>query len=850
MPQPARYINWVNIVLIVATVAVVALFAFGARTAWHAAHTSDEIFHNFEVHQEIRLILSAIKDAETGERGFLITGNESYLEPYHVGLGHADEHVRKLRTYAEAGEISFEQFSALQKLIADKRAEMEETIAARREGQDAEAMVRARELVVTDRGKILMDQIRSITAEMLDARAEEMRRLQQLAGNLATQHFGMIAVGLLLTLGSFMAAAAFTNMERAERNRAARIVQTERSRLLAVVDASMDAVVAVDSDQKIVMFNPIAEDVFQRRERDVKGQHFQVLVPKRFYTAFDSLMNPANIDGPIRSAVCDGAMIYALKTDGSEFPAEAVVTRSIVEGSPLFTVILRDVTERETGRTRLREQTAILSRIRDAIHTRDLNDRIQTWNDGAQKLYGWTASEAIGKPGSSLLQGRETELESEIKTRLLHDGLWIGERHNKTKAGEDLIIESRRSLIVDDAGQPISQLVIDIDITNEKRLEQIERRSQRLESIGTLTSGIAHDLNNVLTPITMGAKLLRRKATDPQQTGLLETISASAERGAAMIKQLLSFAGGTSGPRETVDVQELINEACGILEHTLAKTVTVNTEIAVTPWPILGDSTELSQVLMNLAINARDAMPDGGTLTFELENVELTDKAPRAGMPPGQYVRVSVVDTGTGMTQNVIERIFDPFFTTKDQGKGTGLGLATCMGIVKSHNGNMSVYSEPGKGTKFTIYLPAHKGDVIPGVEALAETFPKGSGQQILVVDDEEAIRVMVQATLESYGYRVITAAGGAAAIAMFEQLYPEIDLVVVDMMMPEVDGPMTMKAMRSISPNAKIIASSGLRKPESGKDSIEGSDGFLSKPYTDELLLQTIRNVLRESLP
>jgi two-component system cell cycle sensor histidine kinase/response regulator CckA len=389
--------------------------------------------------------------------------------------------------------------------------------------------------------------------------------------------------------------------------------------------------------------------------------------------------------------------------------------------------------------------------------------------------------------------------------------------------------------------------VIDIDITDEKRREQVERRSQRLESIGTLTSGIAHDLNNVLTPITMGAKLLRRKAIDPQQTGLLDTISASAERGAAMIKQLLSFAGGTSGPREAIDLQALIQEACGILQHTLTQTVVVKSEISETPWSIPGDSTELSQVLMNLAINARDAMPNGGTLTFEAANVSLADNAPTLGLTPGKYVRVSVIDTGIGIQKDVIERIFDPFFTTKDQGKGTGLGLATCMGIIKSHAGNMSVYSEPGKGTRFTIYLPAQQGDVEVTAEVLADTYPEGSGQRVLVVDDEESILQMVQVTLESYGYRAITVVGGAAAIAMFEQRHAEIDLVIIDMMMPDVDGPMAIKAMRSIAPEAKIIASSGLRKPDHGKDSIEGSDGFLPKPYTDELLLQTIKNVLNE---
>lgn len=845
MPQQARYINWVNILLAIATVAVVALFAVGGITAWNAAQTSDDIFHNFQVHQEIRSVLSAIKDAETGERGFLISADEKYLERYHIGIGHADDHLEALQAYAERGEVSPERFARLRQLIADKRAEMEDTIAARRLGPDAEAFNRVKEIVVTDRGKLMMDQIRSITGEMLDAREAEMAKLQTLAGSLATQHFIMIAVGLLMTVGTFAAAAAFTNMERAERNRAAAKVHTERSRLQAVIDSSMDAVVAVDHHKSIVMFNPIAEDVFLRRERDVIGQPFQTLIPERFRKVFQPLIDDSST-GPPRTKVNDGAIISGMKTDGTEFPAEAVVSRSMVDGHALFTVILRDVTERETGRVRTREQTAVLSRIRDAIHTRDLEDRIQTWNDGAQKLYGWTAIEAIGKPGTALLTGTSVDAEADVLSRLLADGVWIGERQNKTRDGQELIIESRRSLIVDESGRPTSQLVIDVDITDDKRREQVERRSQRLESIGTLTSGIAHDLNNVLTPITMGAKLLRRQTTDPRQMGLLDTISSSAERGAAMIRQLLSFAGGTSGPREVVDIKQLIDEACSILEHTLTHSIRVQADVTGGLSPIQGDATELSQVLMNLAINARDAMADGGTLTFEAANVSLRENASTVGLPPGNYVRVSVIDTGDGIPADIIERIFDPFFTTKDQGKGTGLGLATCMGIVKSHDGNMSVYSEPTKGTKFTIYLPAQQGDVKQDVAALAEIFPEGRGQLILLVDDEESILQMAQATLESYGYRAITAVGGAAAVTMYEAMHAEIQLVIVDMMMPEVDGPMTIQAIRAIRSDAKIIASSGLRKPEHGKGSIEGSDSFLPKPYSDELLLQTIKNVLK----
>lgn len=477
---------------------------------------------------------------------------------------------------------------------------------------------------------------------------------------------------------------------------------------------------------------------------------------------------------------------YAVKADGTQFPAEAVVSRSVIDGELLFTVMLRDVTERETGRARLREQTGILARIRDAIHVRDLNDKILTWNDGARNLFGWDSSQTLGRPAAEVLSGMSRSSESQIFEELLRNGVWVGEREITTRDGRVRLIESRRSLIVDSSGQPASQLVIDTDITDQRQRERIERRSQRLESIGTLTSGIAHDLNNILTPITMGARLLRNYVNDQPCSGLVDTIVSSADRGASMIRQLLSFAGGTSGARELLDVSVLIGEACGILRHTLPGSVSVGTNVGNSLWPIMADSTELSQVLMNLAINSRDAMSDGGVLTFEAVNATLTQTSSHTQLPPGKYVRISVSDTGTGIPFKILERIFDPFFTTKDQGKGTGLGLAMCMGIVKSHGGTFSVYSEPGRGTKFTFYLPACERDTDKTSKSDERNFPAGNGQKILLVDDEESILQIACATLELRGYTVITAQGGVAAIRILAEQHAGIDAAIVDRRFPQ----------------------------------------------------------------
>ncbi len=848
MPKLSNNSTWVHTLLIAATIGVIALCLFGGYTAWNAAENSEQILRNSQVQFQVRSIVAAIKDAETGQRGFLITGDEKYLSSFHTGFSKADEHLASLHNHSATGQLMPEQFAQLKQRIADKREILQAAIDARRDGPDEVAFAKARDVVATGRSKLLMDQIEALSGEILAAQDDKQEQLERRANRLAGQHVAALSIGLVLTLGTFLSAAVVTHRETSERNRAVLRLRTERARHVAVIDASMDAVVAVDHEGNVVMLNPMAETLFQQRERDVVGQSFLRLVAENFRPEFASLLDPANTDAPQRSRVAVGKVVYVRKSNGIEIPVEAVVSRSKIDGDVLFTAMLRDVTERETGRLRLREQTEILARIRDSIHVRDLQDRIQSWNDGAQKLFGWDAAEAIGKTAASLLAGTSEHNEAQILMDLLTNGMWNGTREVTTKDGRIRDVESRRSLIVNNEGQPTSQLVIDIDITEEKRRERTERRSQRLESIGTLTSGIAHDMNNILTPITMGARLLRNYNSNEQISGLIDTIVSSADRGTEMIRQLLSFAGGASGPRKLVDLNELIEETCGILRHTFTSKISVRARADSALSPILADATELSQVLMNLAINARDAMPNGGELTFEGSNITLNENTAHVQLPPGRYVCVSVSDSGIGMPPNVADRIFDPFFTTKEQGKGTGLGLATCLGIIKSHEGAISVYSEPGRGTKFTFYIPAQEGVTESQIQPVGSESSAGQGQTILLIDDEESILRIAKATLEFHGYKALTAVGGANGISMFQQEQSRIDIVIVDMMMPEFDGSEVINALKGIRSNVPIIASSGLKKPEYGKGSLESTVGFLSKPYNDEHLLRIVQLTLKNN--
>jgi len=387
-----------------------------------------------------------------------------------------------------------------------------------------------------------------------------------------------------------------------------------------------------------------------------------------------------------------------------------------------------------------------------------------------------------------------------------------------------------------------------IDLTERKKSEQHALRTQRMESIGTLAGGIAHDLNNSLGPIIMSLDLLKMKFPEHENQELLAIISACAHRGADMVRQVLSFARGVEGRRMEVQVRHLIQEVEKIANETFLKNIQIRTIIPNDLWTVLGDPTQLHQVLLNLCVNARDAMPNGGPLTISAENRTLD--AHYAGMSSnlpakgGPYVFLQVRDGGTGIAPDIMEKIFDPFFTTKEVGKGTGLGLSTSLAIVKSHGGFIQADSKAGKGTEFDVYLPALTELSAAATALFVAEMPRGNNELILVVDDEVAVRQITQQTLEAYGYRVLVASDGVEAIATFARQGPEIAAVLTDMMMPELDGPATIRVLRKMNPKLRIITASGLATHGHDAASL-GVHHVLLKPYAASTLLQTLKQVL-----
>jgi PAS domain S-box-containing protein len=508
----------------------------------------------------------------------------------------------------------------------------------------------------------------------------------------------------------------------------------------------------------------------------------------------------------------------------------------------------QEIQERKRSEQKIREQAALLDISSDAILVKDLENHILFWNQGAERLYGWKAQDAIGKNANQLLY-RDASPQLPNNPTIVEKGEWQGELHQATKDGKTIIVASRWTVVRDEDGQPKSVLTVNTDITEKKQLEAQFLRAQRMESIGTLASGIAHDLNNALTPIMMTVQLLEAKVQDQQSQEWLSLLETNVRRAADLVKQVLSFARGIEGKRTTLWLNRLISEIEHIVKQTFSKAIEIRTDVPKhNLWTISGDATQLHQVLMNLCVNARDAMPEGGILQISARNMWLDEQYVRMNLDAkvGPYVVITVSDTGTGIKSDILDRIFEPFFTTKDLGKGTGLGLSTVIGIIKSHGGFVKVLSEVGQGTEFQVYLPVTQTRQVECTPPGHNEFPSGHGELILVVDDEESIREMTKASLEKNAYNVLVASDGIEAVALYTQHKEKISAVLIDMMMPSMDGPTTIRILQKINPQVKVIGVSGLVSNHQMIDIIGHSvKTFLPKPYTSNDLLKNLQTVL-----
>jgi len=632
---------------------------------------------------------------------------------------------------------------------------------------------------------------------------------------------------------------------RRESRQAETAMRESEHKYRQLFEALSDAVFVIDeATGRIIDTNPQAESLLGRTRTEILGSNqAQLFAPKNEHPGFDALRAAA------AGKHAGGCELEIFRQDGSRVAIHASASRIELYGRPLLLTVLRDVTERNRMDEQLRQLSQAVEQSPASIIITDPAGTITYVNPKFTSLTGYTFAEAIGKNVRFLKSGETSPTTyAELWTTIISGKAWHGEFHNRKKSGELYWESASISPIFNESGAVTHFLAVKEDITDRRKLEALFFRSQRMESIGQLAGGIAHDLNNLLAPILLSVQMLRSEVKTKQGISILSMLESNTCRGAGIIRQLLTFARGVEGRHVLLQPARLINEVGEIIAETFPKSITLKTDLKKSRRLVYGDLTQLHQVLLNLAVNARDAMPQGGTLDLGLEDIVLDAAAARfiPGANPGAYVLIKVADTGTGIPTEIAERIFDPFFTTKGQEKGTGLGLSTVLGIVKSHNGCIHLESVPGHGTVFKVYLPANQESAVQTGDPVPAAPPPGQGELILIVDDEEPVRAIATFILEKNGYRTLTAENGQEALALYTAQGSQIDLVATDLNMPVMGGLDTIAAIRKLNEHARIVVITGAELPGGTSVGKDGNvQGVLKKPFDAAVLLKTLHDVL-----
>lgn len=522
--------------------------------------------------------------------------------------------------------------------------------------------------------------------------------------------------------------------------------------------------------------------------------------------------------------------------------------------------IARDITERKAAQTALEEserlQKTIFNGICDPAWMKTRDGVFLAVNRAWCATTGRKEAEVIGKKDSELFDAAIYQRIHQYDTAVLDSGKPLRVEAFYSKEPGDTWFETAITPIIDPKGRISGVIGIAREITERKQMEEKLLRSQRMESIGALAGGIAHDLNNILGPIMMSASMLRETHAQSTRDELIVAIQEAAQRGADIVRQVLTYTRGAQSESKPLNPHGLIVQVERILRETLSKSITLNAALPQDLWNITGNPTQLQQVLVNLCVNARDAMPQGGRISLKAGNCEInpSEVDPTAEVAPGRFVKVEVIDSGIGISQEIIGKIFEPFFTTKEPGKGTGLGLSTVKGIVKKHGGFITVDSKIGQGSKFCVYIPATSQTLLPAASPpppRPDSLPTGQGQKVLVVDDEIPICKMVATILNNKGYATLTALSAHEALDLYAKQGNAIHAIITDVAMPDMDGVALSHKLKAINPDAVIIASTGqpleLRQKELGE---MGVRHFLSKPYNAHQLLEIVQNALAPAEP
>ena len=636
------------------------------------------------------------------------------------------------------------------------------------------------------------------------------------------------------------------NIDITENKRAEKAIGESEAKYRNYINGSPVAILVFDPDGRCMEVNPAACALCGKTEEELTRMNARdILSPESLESArkhFEQFRKKGRVSFDLEYRRKDGNLVH-------------VALNAITLSEDRYIAFCQDITERKRTHNALRaselQYRSTIDSMKEAIHMVDPDLKLLMVN---KTLHQWSKKLGItpAKPGQHISEAFAflSEKTYDEYRRVFETGMVVSTTERNVFNGNIVDTETIKIPIIEN-GRTVRVVTVIRDVTEEKRIESQVLRAQRMECIGSLASGVAHDLNNVLSPIMMGASMLHDPLPAEIHERMVTTIEEAARRGADIVKQVLTFARGVEGERLVLHPGLLIREMEKIVRETFPKSITVSSRKSDALWNIEGDSTQLHQVLLNLCVNARDAMPDGGYLTLYAENVVLdassAERTPDA--EAGHYVEFNVKDTGMGIPPEIQDKIFDPFFTTKKQGLGTGLGLSMVIGIAKSHGGFVTVESEPGCGAGFKVFIPAVSPDAYSAGSATVgeQGAPRGNGELILLVDDEEAILVMAEATLKKHGYNVACAHDGVEAVSLYALHKESVRLVITDIMMPFVDGVALVRALKNMNPAIRIIASTGQAEKSRQNDlRAQGIETFLFKPYDVNRLLTAVHEELK----
>ncbi|MEH1969101.1 MAG: PAS domain S-box protein [Nostoc sp.] len=665
-------------------------------------HNQQWVTDSYKVITQLESIQFALKDTETAQRNYLITADVDDLQTYLAAYQKTNSNIQILSKLTADNYQKQQWISFLEPKITNRLNILQQEIYLR-QNQGFEAV---QQRILSDKDKRIGKEIQQLIHDSLEL---EHNLLQQgMQQSQASSQKAIVTFFIAAIVDLVLVALLYDLLWRYIRQ----LQQTElalrqsENRLRAMIDAEPECIQLIARDGTLLEINAEGLAMMEVESADVLiGKPADAVIVPEYRAAFADL----------HKSICQGNKgtlefeIVGFKGTRRYIETHAVPLRNESDGTFIHLALMRDITQQKQAEQKIREQAALLDVSTDAIFVRNIHNQILFWNQGAERLYGWKAKEVVGKNALQLLYKEISPQLEDAYLKVMNTGEWRGELHQLTREGKVIIVESRWTLIRHDNGQAKSILSVNTEITQQKQLEAQLLRSQRLESIGTLAGGIAHDLNNILSPILMSVQLLQKKLPDSQSQQILQTLENNVKRGANLLKQVLSFARGIEGKQTIVQIQPLMAEIEQIIHQIFPNSIICQIDIPKNLWYVRGDTTQLHQVLINLVINARDAMPNGGILRIAAENVVIGEHSAQINIDAkvGSYIAIVVTDTGMGMSSEVQQRIFEPFFTTKEVGKGTGLGLSTTLGIIKNHGGFVNVYSQAGRGTQFTVYLPA-----------------------------------------------------------------------------------------------------------------------------------------------